>query len=101
MHRVVDEALGRLGLELDRRDRLALLSPGREQMVTIGRGLSAGTPRTVIVKWPPGTATRRSSATDASTTASKTPSGNEKPSTPAWIALTPAAEAVSTVTTDG
>ena len=39
MRRDVDDALARLGLDLDRRDRVGLLSPGTKQMVTIARAL--------------------------------------------------------------
>jgi ABC-type sugar transport system ATPase subunit len=39
MRRDVDEALRRLGLDLDRRERVGLLSPGMKQMVTIARAL--------------------------------------------------------------
>jgi len=39
MHRDVDRALARLGLDLDRRDQVGRLSPGMKQMVTIARAL--------------------------------------------------------------
>ncbi|MGC4110441.1 MAG: sugar ABC transporter ATP-binding protein [Nocardioides sp.] len=39
MRRDVDEALGALGLDLDRRTRVGVLSPGMKQLVTIARAL--------------------------------------------------------------
>lgn len=39
MHTDVEDALARLGLQLDRRTRVGLLSPGMKQMVTIARAL--------------------------------------------------------------
>jgi len=39
MHRDVEDALTRLGLDLDRRDQVGRLSPGMKQMVTIARAL--------------------------------------------------------------